>query len=583
MVSPYKPTRAQWGVFALGLFTAIFLSGMVTPAAAFSIGDFILNFIFGPGGFYCVGPNPVGKLFDSGGIPAGVDSTQMFTFFVAKFEDIMADIYSHMFCGMQDAIAYPLSAMLTLFVVVMGAGFLIGIIPFTGKELAIMFAKFALVLAFCTQADLAIGLLYNLLVTSAREGIEIVLSTIYLPGGGVASTAHVFGLLDDAFGLILDKTAISGTEGNVCKNGLFAFLALTLVAYPALFMFAFMVMVKLVVAFIRAVFGYLFGLLGITFLLTLLPIFASLALFKATRSLFDKYAGYLTSFAFQMIVVFAFLAMVLSMDIYGRFGSTFDLIMPMPDEDRVQMSGNATVLADLGEIVPLPMCTICKNDRFYWHATHGADRTNPMNWVTEKNRDTSLDIREYEDIGFRCIDTSGGPTSTPLAIPDGFSPGAGAMDITELTSFTEAVDNPDADPLGFMKFVGIQVLMLASLAYLIEGMLGFVPELARHLGGQIHAAQLGGGGGAANYGAQIDMVGGGLYQDVTSGFQRGYQQGSADGGTTIDALAKGFEEAGSSLLVGRRGSGAGGGGIIDRAAGYIGGLGGSRSGPGGMT
>lgn len=571
IATPHKFSRAQWAVFVLGVFCVLFVSGMVAPAAA-SIGDFVLSFIFGPGGFYCVGPTPVGKLFDTGGIPPGIDSTQMFTFFVAKFEEIMSEIYSNMFCGMQDAIAYPLSAMLTFFVTIMGAGFLIGIIPFTGKELAMIFAKFILVLTFTTQADLAIGLLYNFLVTSAREGIEIVLSTIYLPGGGAASTAHVFGLLDDAFRLIIDKTAISGLESNACKNGLFAFLALALVAFPPLFMFAFMVMVKLVVAFIRAIFGYLFGLLGITFLLTLLPIFASLALFKATRSLFDKYLGYLTSFAFQMIVVFAFLAMVLSMDIYGRFGSTFDLVMPV--ESTKVISGNAAVLADLRELIPLPVCTICKNNRFYEHPGNGT-------WVTKENFDPSIDYRDYKDVGFKCVDAN------DIAINDGHSAGAIALPLEGLTSFTEAVDDPNADPLGFMKFIGIQLLMLAALAYLIEGMLGFVPELARHLGGQIHAAQLGGGENAGGYGAQIQMMGGGIVDTVKTGFQNGYQWGADDGGTTVDALSRGFQEASASLLVGDRdknGQLTGrGGGIIDAAAGTIGSLGASRKPPGGMT
>jgi len=282
-------------------------------------------------------------------------------------------------------------------------------------------------------------------------------------------------------------------------------------------------MFKMAWLFIRALMGYLFGLLGVTFLMTLMPIFASFALFKFTRNFFDKYIQYLTSFAFQMVVVFAFIAIVIMLNdhVSKSFSALFDLVRPY----------DQTIFSDGGgAIVDMKLCTICKF--------------------------TMEDIMEDgEKVGERPVCDGSGETYHPDEL------------ITDNT---------------FLEYASVQALTLMAIVFIMHKILSLVPSMARFLAGPRYAGQL--GGFAQSSESSIGLTGTRLGQTFGRGFESGYATANNTPGAIAAGFKEGMA---SMLVGNRvrqeTTSGAvgmyvtrGGGGIIDDTIHFITSLGGRR-------
>lgn len=259
--------------------------------------------------FKCAGGSATGQLYTGGGgCPGDPSNGQIFSYFVCKFEEIIRDALGKVYCSIVQEATPGVTAALTLAVLFQGMMFLMGVSPFTVKELMVFAGKFSCVLAFALHADYMIGIGYALFMSIAKEGIVIVLS--YLFQGGYSSANDVYKIFDDTLVEIMGLASQdSKQEGGQCKNAIFSMVVLAAAALPPVALIGIYFMFKLVYVMLRAVFGYCQGILGVTFLVTLAPIYVSFALFKPTRVLFDKWVQYLISFSFQMVIVFAFLGM----------------------------------------------------------------------------------------------------------------------------------------------------------------------------------------------------------------------------------------------------------------------------------
>lgn len=324
--------------------------------------------IFGSvsGGFSCSAGGGGGQLLNSGGqCPSSYEDGKIFSYFVCQIEKLISEVFGEFYCQLQTKLIDPMTAVITLAVVLFGIAFTIGIVPATAKDSMLFLFKVAVVWGFATQADLMIGVGYNFFMGGLKEGIAIVVGAIFQPDSGVSGFSpsgqggqQIYEYMDTIFKKIITLTTESAGKGetgagaggdqNFCKNAIFGALTLLLVAFPPLFIMGVFFLFKFVLFFLRAVLGYIYAVMGISFLVCIAPIFLSFYFWRATQQYFFRWLALLGGFAIQMVVIFAFISFVLSMNASSVGKDLLALVVPY----------NKSVEAP-GVRWPWKVCTIC--------------------------------------------------------------------------------------------------------------------------------------------------------------------------------------------------------------------------------
>lgn len=503
--TPLNITRALGGMLLIAL--AYFL--MADPAFAQA----------GTTDFSCSNGQAVGTLYDSAiACPTTLKLDNVFTFLICNMERLAGNLLGNMYCGIMVDLIPAIMAMLTLAVLFFGIGFTIGVIPATARDFQMFLLKIAFVFGFATQSDLIIGYGYNLLVGGLREGTAIGLSAMFEDSSRFVSGTDVYHYLDNflaqAMRFATDYVGVKWSPGNnPCQNAVFAVLAIMAVAFPPVFFIGVMIIFRVAITFLRAVFGYLYSIVGITFLLTLSPLFLSFYLFKQTRPFFDKWIGYLVSFSLQMVILFAFLGFILSIDVKHVSGSLTSIIMP------VQENFESTTMR-----APWEYCTICE---FKVVDPQGNEYPNDQYGAGDVAKDARL----------VCKDNPPKPISAlGMTAPPELSADAKAK--------MESVQG------ALIKFAAVGLLSLLVLAYLVEYLLNYVAALASFLAGGMgasYAPQLGGGQ-VIGQKISMDVPGGGAIDTFESGFTAGYSRDMTK--TSVYSTAEGFKTAAEWMVTG---------------------------------
>lgn len=496
------PAKApDYGRIALGLLLialAYFL--MIDPAFAQGAAN---------QSFRCTsGGRAIGTLYDSAiSCPTTMQLDNLFTFLICNMERLAGNLLGHVYCGIMTDLIPAVMAMLTLATLAFGISFTIGVIPATARDFQMFLLKVVFVLVFATQADVLIGTLYTLLITGLREGTAVGLSAMFEDDSKFVTGTDVYryldGFLAQTMRFATDYVGADAAKGqNPCQNAIFAVLALMVVAFPPVFYIGIMIIFRVSITFLRAVFGYLYSIVGITFLLTLAPVFLSFYLFKLTRPFFDKWMGYLISFSLQMVILFAFLGFILSIDVRHVTSSLTGIIMPVEQ----------TIEATSGRM-PWSYCTVCDFQ------------------VVDK------DGAPYPDDQYGAGDAI---TEGRLVCKD--NP---PKPITADTMSAPAKDLQNS----LLKFASVALLSLLVLAYLVEWLLNYVAAMAQLLaGGFAQYAPIMGGGQTWNASPTMDVPGGDLANTWERGFQDGYIHNM--GATSIGATAEGFKKASERMVMG---------------------------------
>lgn len=458
------------------------------------------------GSFSCANGQAVGSLYSSGvSCPATLDVNHLFSFLVCNMEQLSSNLMGNMFCGMISSFAPAVSAVLLLATVFFGVGFTVGVIPATAREFQVFLLKVTFIWVFATQSDYLLDIGYRFLVNGAREGVSLVLNSY----NGFSGAQSVYEKLDSFLGEIIKFAASSiggngSSPGNDCKNAIFAVMAVMAIAFPPIFFLAIALLMRIAITFVRAVFGYVYALVGIAFLLSLAPFFLSFYMFKQTRAFFDKWIGYLASFALQIVILFAFLGFALSINTTSLTGSLTQIVMKT---DQTFEGGSFRA--------PWSYCTVC-------------------DFEVVDQYGIPVQPNEYE----RFLSTGKLRCKTPQ------------KPITLDTAASPNAQQTNA----LIKFAGTGLIALLVLAYVLESVIAYAgalsQTLASSLGGATYAPQLTGGqtvGGRPG----VDMPGDGLYKDFEAGFDRGYgTQGNA-----VTGVAEGFRRGMSRMVTGREESG----------------------------
>lgn len=493
------------------------------------------------GSFRCSAGVASGSLFRSATTcPTTLTFDTIFSFLVCNMEQLSSNLMGHMLCGMIKAFTPAITALLTLSVVIFGMGFTIGVIPATGREFALYALKIAFVMGLTTQADLLINIGYKFFINGIRDGVAIVLSN-YVSGVPGSKNAAVYTKLDmvlaqlfhyatDAAGFTTDSAKKLGADGKAispCKNAVFAAVALMMIAFPPIAYMAIALVFKLVMTFVRAVFGYVYALVGIAFLMTISPIFISFFLFKQTKPFFDKWVGYLASFSLQIVILFAFLSFVLSLNVSNITKSFSDIIVDR--SETVETSANRTMLE---------YCTICK-----FEVVDSKNQIIRPDDVTDANGTVIPKTPNYNEIflkegKMRCIKDKDGKVIALNAF-ESIGPGDSSNSAKNQANIAENKTFQN----NLLKFAGTSMMMLLVLTYVVDGLLTYAASLSQTLASALagYAPQL--GGGKSNAGVAVDMPG----QGTMDRFEQGFESGFTKRGNGVSAVTSGIQGGASNV------------------------------------
>ena len=517
--------REVWLCFTAFLLALLVWALLSHPALAQGTTSF--------GDFSCSGGKANGTLFTAApSCPATLKFDNIFSFLICRVEHLSASLLGNMFCGLSQAAVPAVEAALTLAVTFFGMAFTIGVIPATARDFQLFLIKVTFIWIFATQADYMIGVGYRFFVEAPREAIGIVLGGLLertADGTNTQATgADIYRLFDGFIGKSIEfATANTGIDWNdpsknPCKNAVFAVIAAMMLVFPPLFYVSTILIIGIVMTFVRAVFGYMFAIVGLAFLVTLSPLFLSFYLFRQTTPFFQKYLGYVVSFSFQMVLVFTFLAVVASIDIKHITNSIPNIIVP-----------NKQVTETTSLRFPWEYCTLCDFE------------------VVDKNGQpfAAETYRGFINQGtLRC--------KQPIKAISPFDT-AGPQDPKDTTTYYKPSDAQlDSIRNNLLKFTATSLLSLIVLVYVLEALLRSSSTIAQILAGGMgayYAPQLGGAPAVAGR-PGLEMPGGRMLDSIERGFDDGFVNAMRDGSKfgTPGAIMAGFEQATLRMIFGDR-------------------------------
>ncbi len=484
------PTPHHW-LLAWTMITGILI--LFYPPLAYAIGeDFTL------GTFSCAGGVATGQLSTlEASCPTTLSFDNVFSFLVCNMQQIATNVLGHMYCGLILNLTPAVWAMVTLAVLLFGIAFTVGLIASTGGEAVAFLLKVAFVVAFATEADLIIGVAYRLLMTGMTSGVSLVLSGMNVPGG--TTGADAFTMLDGFLERIIDY-AVGGSGSGLgeerCRNGLFAVVATMSMAFPLAAYFTLALIGKIFLSLFRAIFGYIYAIFGVTFLIVLSPIFVCFYLFKPTQTFFNKWLAYMVSMVLQIVLLFAFLTFVLSLPVSRMTEDITNIIMY-----------NSQAAESDGFRMPWKYCTLCD------FTVVDRDGGGPI---------TASDPNYIERAQLQCTEYAAGSIGPNGEVTDD----EGRRPISVTFAASPQVDGQ----LGaLLTLLGNGILALIVLAIMVDRVLNMIPMLAQRLAGSLgasYAPQMGGGDGI------VVAPGESLARDFGQGVRRTLQEAPAGGGIT---------------------------------------------------
>lgn len=407
----------------------------------------------------CTGPTPSGNLYNTAAVCSGITTVQnIFTGLVCNFQILLNAIMGSVYCGLSSALDQPLRAALAIFVAIYGIQLATGYVQASARELVIRVVKLMLVYLFATQSSYGIGIAYNFFVSTANEGIGWVLSVIPIPATGLGGACTppasnpAAGQQGIAFAymdyMICSVITIPFTTTGGMLLGFFSVMAFMI---PPVFMMFFYFFSKSLKIFIRALFSYLLAISAIAFLITISPIFVSLALFNPTRHFFDDWLRFMISFTLQIILIFAGVAMWVTviLQFVGFFMDLTTMIRPLAQTDVA-----------IDPRFPMNTYGLCQYG-LVWICPDGS----PAPCASGLDPIPVL----------QCIDApcGGGGNQPVIYCPAPIKP-------------SQIIEHQD-----FMYFLVLNMLAVCTVAYVFDSLMTMMPGLAKHLSGPAYAPQLG--------------------------------------------------------------------------------------------
>jgi hypothetical protein len=228
----------------------------------------------------------------------------LFSTIVCKYAKIINQVLDVIYCDVQFKIKDALSAVIILYIAILGVQTLTGQTQLTIGEAVVRSCKAVFVWFFCTEASYGIDIGFAFFMSAMGEGVAWVVSAVnpvilIFPDDPMPAYEYIDKLIYDA---------IMGpfTDANSKVVGFFLVM---MVAFPPIFLMGVQFLWETAKVLINCVLMFLLSISAIAFLIALSPVFLSFMLFQTTFYLFENWLRYMISYTMQIIIVFAIVTM----------------------------------------------------------------------------------------------------------------------------------------------------------------------------------------------------------------------------------------------------------------------------------
>ncbi len=311
----------------------------------------------------------------------------LFSSFVCNYHQIVDQVLSSLFITMYAYFRQPVIAALSLTLILTGATFALGMLPFTTRDTMILLAKLALVMGFALNGDFFIETIYDQLISFMRDTTDIVVGAIGSVNGAPSSVNGIFEWMDLQFYQFISLQD-QAQKDKKCEGDVLGLIFALAATMPPIFAMGMYLLFQLVMVFVRTVMGYLLALTGIMFLTTMAPLFLSFALFRFTSSYFEKWLAYMLGFSMQIFIVFSFIAVVLSFPIGEKLRAVSQISKPYDkvayhDSQRFDYDNWCTLCATeaLGSATAPDQCKGGNSDALSPTSIQVGGEGNFINWI----------------------------------------------------------------------------------------------------------------------------------------------------------------------------------------------------------
>lgn len=400
------------------------------------------------------------------------DGVYLSEYIVTCVRTVVTDAFANFIAGFYPAVEDAIGAAVTLAVLFLGAGLATGMIEKTSRDSFIVLVKIASVLYFVQVST--VMWVYE----SGLDTMSGFTDTVFQFGAGSTDGRckdndtlwdRVDCMLDAIIGLREEEDAdapeaTGGEETGIARGMLHFFFSNAFSSGIGLVigLLGLYVMFSFVMAVIKSIHTYLSAILGMAFILMVMPLFVPFILFKSTRNFFDKWYRIAVSFILQPVLLFGFLS-----------------LMMIAFEHMLVDGPNSMLCIAMGE----DACTEHAISRYY--ENHGIYKS------------TTLD--QYHDVGFpeeRAAEFSQslrgvGPRMASDRLMSEMGPEALQTFFTTSRHF-DAVDYERlADLVGASDEAEIQerlvlsTITLALASFVFLTMLNYIPAMATDLAGGV--------------------------------------------------------------------------------------------------
>jgi type IV secretory pathway VirB6-like protein len=242
---------------------------------------------------------------------------------VCDFVTVVNDVLGNVYCGIQHATTPILELVLSLYIGIFGIQLFMGQAQLNTKDILVRLLKIAGVWTFATESAMAVNMGFDFFMSFMTTASMWVLQTIHIGQGADAleftgnnGVMPLYKFLDDTI-----YSVIAGPVVN-SKELLLGFMIGMMAVYPPIFMLALCWLYVTLDILRQAIVSFMLGVSAIAFLISLSPIFMSFMLFQATYQFFENWLKYMISYALQIVIVFACIAMWINVSL--TFAHFFD-------------------------------------------------------------------------------------------------------------------------------------------------------------------------------------------------------------------------------------------------------------------
>lgn len=245
------------------------------------------------------------------------DYKHIFSTVAWQFTSMVNGMLGSLYCKVQNGAEIIVRAAILLFICIYAIQVIVGSAQLNGRDGISRIIKMSVVY-FIVASDQAwsagMGLLLQFFVGFIFESTGWVMGVFGAEHGGGGGISGVFSYMDT---LIADSFGLSGPETKSELTGInrdeaiavFSFFVSLVIAMPTLFFIVLYFCTSVFMVFLRTMIALLVAIIAIALLISLGPIFVSCMLFQMTYRFFETWIKFMTSFALQVMISFAVLAL----------------------------------------------------------------------------------------------------------------------------------------------------------------------------------------------------------------------------------------------------------------------------------